>query len=174
MSEDNSFKDAYLLKIARKIAMTPDKDVEWVLKVQRATAQCGGCGGLARLVLIDGISDWWCDGEQSQCAPIFLSDNQDTINGHPPTPLTKAVKEIVTEYKKAVAKFPEFNSCHEGYAVIEEELDELWAEVKKKTSQPPTNQPYSPSDYQDKKKLREEAIQVAAMSLRFLIDCCDS
>jgi len=49
----------------------------------------------------------------------------------------------------------------EGYAVIHEELDELWEEVKKK----PT--------VQNKKLMREEAKQVAAMALRFMIDVCD-
>lgn len=62
------------------------------------------------------------------------------------------------EYERAAAKFPKFNSAHEGYAVLLEEVDELWDEVKKN----PRNAT----------AMRTEAIQVAAMAMRFLIDCC--
>ena len=63
-------------------------------------------------------------------------------------------KAIERELIKATKKYGPFHSTHEGYAVIHEELDELWEEVKKN-------------------KLgaaRKEAIQVAAMALRFLVD----
>ena len=66
--------------------------------------------------------------------------------------------EIKQEYEKASKKFPNFHSTHEGYAVIKEELDELWDNIKNNTS---------------KELLKEEAIQVGAMALRFLIDCCE-
>lgn len=39
-------------------------------------------------------------------------------------------KEVVEELERAEAKFGPFNSSHEGYAVILEELDELWEVVK--------------------------------------------
>ena len=51
-------------------------------------------------------------------------------------------------------------SAHEGYAVILEELDELWDEVKKNPSKHPRL----------KEAMRSEAIQVAAMAVRFIID----
>jgi len=69
----------------------------------------------------------------------------------------KAIEEILQEYKQATIKFGEFASTHEGYAVILEELDELWDEIKINS---------------DKSELRKEAIQVAAMGLRFIVDCC--
>lgn len=50
-------------------------------------------------------------------------------------------------------------SAHEGYAVLLEELDELWEEVRKK--------------HPDKQRMREEALQVAAMALRFVHDVTD-
>ena len=68
-----------------------------------------------------------------------------------------AIKEIIQEYKRATEKFGIFASTHEGYAVILEELDELWDEIK-------VNNP--------KEMLRKEAIQVAAMGFRFIVDCC--
>ena len=69
----------------------------------------------------------------------------------------KALEEILKEYRKATMKFSAFNSTHEGYAVILEELDELWDEIKNNST---------------RGCLRKEAIQVAAMGLRFIVDCC--
>ena len=61
---------------------------------------------------------------------------------------------VGVEIRKARERFAPFNSAHEGYAVIAEELDELWADVKANR----TND------------ARSEAVQVAAMAVRFLID----
>jgi len=69
-----------------------------------------------------------------------------------------ALAEIQNEYQKAAKKFPKFNSTHEGYAILKEEVDELWDNVKGNCS----------NDL-----LKEEAIQVGAMAIRFLIDCCE-
>ena len=38
--------------------------------------------------------------------------------------------EVKIELIKTNEKFPLFNSTHEGYAVILEELDEMWDEIK--------------------------------------------
>lgn len=64
---------------------------------------------------------------------------------------------VICELAEAQAKFPPFNSAHEGYAVLKEEVDELWQEVK----------------HGSRHRQREEATQVAAMAVRFLIDVCD-
>jgi hypothetical protein len=48
---------------------------------------------------------------------------------------------------------------HEGFAIILEELDELKAEVFKQHGE------------RTKEKMRNEALQVAAMALRFMVDC---
>jgi len=69
----------------------------------------------------------------------------------------KAIVEIIREYGRATAKFGTFATAHEGYAVILEELDELWDAIKDKSKGP--------------KEMKEEAIQVGAMALRFLVDC---
>lgn len=65
------------------------------------------------------------------------------------------LKEVEKELKQAQANFPAFNSAHEGYAAIKEELDELWDKIK-------ANATYD--------EMEEEAIQIAAMALRFLMD----
>ena len=66
---------------------------------------------------------------------------------------------VFDEYHRATKMYGPFNSAHEGWAVLLEEVEELWDEVKK-----------SPKN-RDIVKMREEAIQVAAMALRFLHDC---
>lgn len=70
---------------------------------------------------------------------------------------TQAFRLVKRELAKARAKFPKFNSPHEGHSVIEEEFDELWADIK--ANNPPEIQ-------------TPEAVQVAAMAIRFLIDLC--
>ena len=67
-----------------------------------------------------------------------------------------AVILVEDELENAEEKFGPFKNVHEGYAVILEELDELWDEIKKKNP--------------DKGRLRDEAKQVAAMALRFMLD----
>lgn len=66
------------------------------------------------------------------------------------------ISQVIEEYESATRKFGPFNSAHEGYAVIKEELDELWDEIK---------------GSQSVDRMTKEAIQVAAMALRFLTDC---
>ena len=71
------------------------------------------------------------------------------------SPQARATADAFEELQNATATFPPFHSAHEGYAVIKEELDELWEEVRKKASSRTST------------SLRTEAIQVAAMALRF-------
>lgn len=63
---------------------------------------------------------------------------------------------VVLELERAQRKHPRMANAHEGYAVILEEMDELWTEVKRRE--------------QNRVALLEEAIQVGAMALRFLLD----
>lgn len=69
-------------------------------------------------------------------------------------------EEIAMEARRGMAKFAAFNSPHEGKSVIEEELDELWEHVKANTGR--------------SADARQEAIQVAAMALRYAHDLCGS
>jgi len=68
-------------------------------------------------------------------------------------------REVFLELDRAQDLHAPMHGPHEGYAVILEELDELWDEVKARR--------------QDKTKMRKEAMQVAAMALRFIRDVCD-
>lgn len=65
-----------------------------------------------------------------------------------------ALTAVGIELRSAMRKFAPFASAHEGKAVIEEELDELWDAVKAN----------------DVSHARREAVQVAAMAVRFLVD----
>jgi hypothetical protein len=70
--------------------------------------------------------------------------------------LLHILAKVEAEYQAAIAKFPvPFRSSHEGYAVILEEMDELWEDIKA-------------GRYQ---QAQLEAKQVAAMAVRFMMDC---
>jgi len=77
------------------------------------------------------------------------------------TAMQEIFDAIQNEVAIAEAKWPPLNSAHEAYAVLLEEVDELWDHVK-------TNQ-----KRRDLPSMRAEAIQVAAMAVRFVRDICD-
>lgn len=62
------------------------------------------------------------------------------------------------ELRSACRLFPAFASPHEGYAIILEEMDELWDLLKRQYNDRP------------KEEMRKEATQIASMALRFMID----
>jgi len=69
-----------------------------------------------------------------------------------------AMNQVAVELRVAMQKHKPFNSAHEGYAVILEELDELKTEVWKNEK------------LRDSGRLRLEARQVAAMAIRFMVE----
>jgi len=71
--------------------------------------------------------------------------------------LNEVIADVAIELVRAESKFPPFNSSHEGYAVILEELDELWDEIKNNKAEGSLE------------RQRKEAIQVAAMGMRFVL-----
>ncbi len=73
--------------------------------------------------------------------------------------LTEAANLVYDEALRAIDLFPPFNSGHEGKAIVEEELDELWDEIKKIA-------------FGTSKKMKKEAIQLGAMAIRFIADVC--
>lgn len=60
------------------------------------------------------------------------------------------------ELERATARFDRFHSPHEGWAVIREELDELWSHVRADTGRG--------------RDAMVEAVQIATMALRYVYD----
>lgn len=75
--------------------------------------------------------------------------------------ITDILEKVHAELKQAQNNWPVFNSAHEAFGVLSEEVDELWDHVK-------TNQ-----RKRDLVAMQKEAVQVAAMALRFAIEVCD-
>jgi hypothetical protein len=84
--------------------------------------------------------------------------------------MTKTLKETAVvntfaEYVRAElilarSKYRPMASAHEGWAVLREEVDELWDEVRKKPGQRNTHAMY------------HELVQIAAMAQRMAEDIC--
>jgi len=68
----------------------------------------------------------------------------------------KITKDVLAEVQRSLGIHGGFNSPHEGYAIIKEELDELWADIK---SQRPSKHMY------------HEAKQIAAMAMVMMLEC---
>lgn len=79
----------------------------------------------------------------------------------PDNEVERAAVEACDEVVRATSMWPPFNSAHEAYAVLAEEFDELKAHVWKNQKK------------RDLAEMRKEAIQVAAMALRFATEVCD-
>jgi NTP pyrophosphatase (non-canonical NTP hydrolase) len=71
------------------------------------------------------------------------------------------IKDVVREYNNASDLYPPFHNGHEAFAVLLEEVDELWEAVRIKQRDPNRNE-----------EMRREATQVAAMAIRFIHDVC--
>lgn len=67
---------------------------------------------------------------------------------------TQILIDIHKETNKAYEKHGKLSSIHEAYAVLLEEVDEFWDEVKKKASK------------RNKKNMKKELVQIAAMCLK--------
>jgi hypothetical protein len=69
-----------------------------------------------------------------------------------------AAEKVLGEISRAKTKHPnDFHSAHEGYAVMLEEVDELWDEIKK--------------DGGGKDLAAyKEAMQTAAMAIRYMVE----
>jgi len=72
----------------------------------------------------------------------------------------EALKQIEQEYLRASDLYPDLHSNHEAYAVIKEEVDELWDAIKKNKDTKGNNQ------------IRHELIQIGAMVVRYLDNLC--
>lgn len=72
----------------------------------------------------------------------------------------KSLSFIEAEFYRASNLYPKFHSNHEAYAVIKEEVDELWDEIKKS------------KDIRGNNEMTKELIQIGAMVVRYLDNLC--
>ena len=78
-------------------------------------------------------------------------------------PYLPGISALITEeLTEATRNNGTFTCAHHGYAVMLEERDELWDEIKKK------------GHLRDPNVLKKEAVQVAAMAIRFIIDVIET
>ena len=75
--------------------------------------------------------------------------------------LEEILEDVKKEFNFAISKWDGFSSLHEAYAIVLEEVDELWEEVKRSQKNP-----------EHIELAKEEAIQVATMAIRLIFDCC--
>ena len=74
----------------------------------------------------------------------------------------QAALDALAEVRRARQLYPlGFNTAHEGFAVLLEEVDELKAHVWMQQSK------------RDYASMRKEAVQVAAMALAFIVEACE-
>jgi hypothetical protein len=71
--------------------------------------------------------------------------------------LDSALLKVRAEVIRARRLHPVFTSPHEAYAILQEEVDELWADIKQNRLAPAV----------------AESIQVAAMAVRFISEFTD-
>jgi len=74
------------------------------------------------------------------------------------TPADRALVEVGRELAAARRRFGAMASPHEGHSVIREEFEELWEHVRSNTGR--------------SREARAEAIQLAAMAVRYVVDLC--
>lgn len=91
---------------------------------------------------------------QNRVEPLYSSEQKIRHN------VLGVLQDVGVEVAIATANWPTFNSAHEGYAILKEEVDELWQHVK-------TNQ-----KRRDLSEMKKEAVQVAAMAVRFAAEVC--
>lgn len=95
-----------------------------------------------------------------------IQSTQELWNAATKDPLDLLALEAAAELRRGDSmwgpgiQWPTNSVSHEAYAVLLEEMDELWGEVKAKRI--------------DRAKARKEAIHVAAMALRFVRNVCDA
>lgn len=103
---------------------------------------------------------YWCMGPvKSKEEKKMIPDDQvfdfyrDTVAR---VSIDNVAKKVKVELDKAISKHKGMNSAHEAYAVLLEEMDEFWDEVKQQKL--------------DKAKALKELLQISAMAQRAIID----
>ncbi len=121
---------------------------------------CDECIAEARDAKLDQVPGCNCIPGQQSCAYCRGDKFRKYFEVLPKLlPYADAATDALAELAGAVGKWPRFNSLHEGWGVLSEEVDELWDHVRLNQKK------------RDPAAIRAEAIQVAAMALRIAVEC---
>ena len=71
---------------------------------------------------------------------------------------------VVQELKRASRLHRPMASPHEAYAILQEEAEEFWDEIR--------TCKHWRTDAEARDRMRKEATQIAAMAMRFILDIC--
>ncbi len=82
--------------------------------------------------------------------------------------------EVIKEIDRArmLHGSADFHNAHEAFAVLLEEVDELWEEVKTNPLKGVPDWQHAIVIEEHKVRMKKEVIQVAAMALRFAEEVC--
>lgn len=94
------------------------------------------------------------DEEFNYFANLALSEDDEEDRDK----IAQIMSDVESELRRAASLHGPMKSLHEGYAVILEEMDELWDQVKLKAK------------LRNPDNIREEAIQISAMAARLVVD----
>lgn len=151
--EIEKFKVGDVVRIVRKATLSSEKvKNNWVDPMDEYI----GHVGKVTVVYNNGVriegAGWWS----------FPQASLELVGGskHISVDYYKASYDALKEANEAAANWPPFNSAHEGFAILLEEVEELKQHVF-------TNQ-----KKRDLGDMRKEAIQVAAMAMRFAAEVC--
>ena len=100
-----------------------------------------------------------------QCPPEQLVVCSDS-------PTKEVMEAVLKELEGARKAFPPMASLHEAFSILLEEVDELKAEVQKKQLVRERGRDKKVPNLIRTTEAKKEAIQVAAMAMRLIIDCC--
>lgn len=81
--------------------------------------------------------------------------------GYSAQDLSRTIEDVAAEVQSASIEWPPFTTLHEAWAIVLEEVGELWDEVQR-CQKDRDRLPY----------VRKEAVQVAAMAIRLIHDLC--
>jgi hypothetical protein len=76
------------------------------------------------------------------------------------TSIGKAIRLIIPEYNQIIFKNPPLHNVYEGWAMLEQGLEQLWNEVKKD------------KNIRSVELMRKESILIGVTAMRFIIDLC--
>jgi hypothetical protein len=113
---------------------------------------------------LPAVEPMWGELSNEPCPPALLVTCADG-------PTKEVVSAVLKELEGARKAFPPMASLHEAFSILLEEVDELKAEVQKKQLVKQADGSRK-ANLQRTTEAKREAIQVGAMAMRLIIDCC--